>query len=73
MQYHLSTYKRVKTIWGQLINLSLATQPATTWFKTTAAKPKLPVRRSRPLLQSPDSVHLRGVYKKDPLRKNPAP
>lgn len=73
MQYQFNTYKRVKTIWGQLIHLSLtAAHPAGTWFKTTT-KEKRTVRRSTPLLQSPDSVHLRGAHKKDPQRKNPAP
>lgn len=72
MQYQLNAYNRVKTIWGQLVHRSLSVHPAGSWFKT-ATKEKRTVLRSMPLLQSPDSVHLRGAYKKDPQRKNPAP
>lgn len=61
-------------IWEKLTFFSFIHHPAAGWFKggnEQKAKPK--PRRNSMSVESPDSVHLRGAFKKDGQRKNPAP
>jgi hypothetical protein len=72
MPINFGANRQVKLLWERLWFFSKSNHPASGLFKNKPQKERKEVRQV-PRIQSPDSVHLRGAFNKDPQRKNPAP